>query len=140
MNDQEQKLLKEGFQQTPTEELAGYADIDEAELALQGLRRYAWRPAEDAPARETVIVGSCGKVGAGWRDDKGDWFVYGTTIKMEKPTHYMPLPSPPIDEQIENESIEDLNSELQRRGFDLGKVQKDADKLKAILREQIEKE
>lgn len=54
-----------------------------------------WLPAKDAPERETVIVGDAKNTGAGWHNGYGQWFVYGTSIPMETPTHYMPFPSPP---------------------------------------------
>ena len=54
-----------------------------------------WLPAKDAPKRDTVIVGNVETTGAGWHNGRGQWFVYGSSIPMETPTHYMPFPSPP---------------------------------------------
>ncbi len=54
-----------------------------------------WLPSKDAPERETVIVRDAKNTGAGWHNGHGQWFVYGSSIPMETPTHYMPFPSVP---------------------------------------------
>jgi len=55
----------------------------------------SWLPAKDAPKRTTLIVGDAGKTGAGYHNGRGQWFIYGTSLPMETPTHWMPFPFPP---------------------------------------------
>lgn len=69
---------------------------DEARSEAEKKIKSAWQKIETAPPRKTVVVGGVNKVGAGYCDEINRWFVYGTSnISMEKPTHWMPFPSPP---------------------------------------------
>jgi hypothetical protein len=85
---------------TPTHKIAMRAAITAAFAAM-------WRPIEEAPDSETVIVGggdAVYPVTASWggQFDEGEgWQVDGQEdIHCETgwPTHFMPLPSPPTRE------------------------------------------
>jgi hypothetical protein len=75
-----------------------------ARAALTAALAAMWRPIEEAPDSETVIVGggdAVYPVTASWcgRFDEGDgWQVDGQEdihCEIGWPTHFMPLPSPP---------------------------------------------
>jgi len=66
----------------------------------------AWLPAEDAPKGDTVIVGDVETTGAGWHNGRGQWFVYGSSIPMETPTHYMPFPPSPNSKRCHGKAVD----------------------------------
>jgi hypothetical protein len=81
---------------TPTE--------DDFRAALNAALAHMWRPIEEAPDSETVIVGggdAVYPVTASWdgRFDEGEgWWVDGQEdihCEIGWPTHFMPLPAPP---------------------------------------------
>ena len=66
-----------------------------------------WQPIETAPnAPETVLLLVDGEVYSGYRQEDGDWIFpfadyHGCgccSFCGDKPTHWMPLPTPPITE------------------------------------------
>lgn len=79
--------------------------------ALETPRADAWQPIETAPKDGTRIltIGEEGFAITKWKDDLQMWFKYYTTSKcnlkkpvgnpLYKPTHWMPLPQPPKDNQ-----------------------------------------
>ncbi len=83
-------------------ERATYEEM--ATLALNAALAHMWRPIEEAPDSETVIVGggdAVYPVTASWdgRFDEGEgWWVDGQEdihCEIGWPTHFMPLPAPP---------------------------------------------
>jgi len=58
-------------------------------VALEAAERARWQPIETAPKSEVPIL-------FGWRDGKVSIGFWDTEfLKLEKPTHWQPLPSPP---------------------------------------------
>ena len=69
--------------------------LPEREVSISSSLLGQWMPIDTAPIRVTVIVGDAENTGSGWQDRLGRWFVYGSTIPMLTPTHWMEFPSPP---------------------------------------------